>query len=76
MSLFQMPRLVNLRLEKIQKDFLWGNGSLKRKSHLVNWATVCLDKSKGSLGVKHLPLLNMALLCKWNWRFATEREAF
>ena len=68
MSLFQMPRLVNLRLEKIQKDFLWGN--------LVNWATVCLDKSKGGLGVKHLPLLNMALFCKWNWRFATEREAF
>ena len=35
-----------------------------------------LEKSNGGLGVKCLPLLNKALLCKWSWRFAIEREAF
>ncbi|RVX20110.1 putative ribonuclease H protein [Vitis vinifera] len=71
-----MPRVVSLRLEKIQRDFLWGGGALERKPHLVNWDTVCMDKRKGGLGVRRLSILNRALLCKWNWRFAIERENF
>ncbi|RVX17120.1 putative ribonuclease H protein [Vitis vinifera] len=57
-------------------DFLWGGGALERKPHLVNWDTVCLDKRKGGLGVRRLSTLNRAFLCKWNWRFANERENF
>ena len=40
MSLLRIPRVVSLRLEKIQRDFLWGEGALERKPHLVNWDTV------------------------------------
>ena len=68
-----MPRKVRLRLEQIQRDFLWGGGALERKPHLVRWGLVCLDKSKGGLGVKCLPTLNKALLCTWSWTFAIER---
>ncbi|KAJ9707156.1 hypothetical protein PVL29_002241 [Vitis rotundifolia] len=75
MSLLRMPRVVSLRLEKIQRDFLWGGGALERKPHLVNWDTVCSDIRKGGLGVRRLSNLNRALLCKWNWRYANEREA-
>ena len=75
MSLFYMPRSVSLRLEQIQRDFLWGGGALKRKSHLVDWSIVCSEKQKGGLGVRNLTLLNRALLCKWSWCFAVEREA-
>ncbi|RVW70775.1 Elongation factor 1-gamma [Vitis vinifera] len=74
MSLLRIPRAVSLRLERIQRDFLWGGGALKNKPHLVKWDTVCLDKSKGGLGVRRLSILNRALLCKWNWRFANERD--
>ena len=35
---------------------------------------MCLSKEKGGLGVKCLSNLNKALLCKWNWHFANERE--
>ena len=75
MSLFYLPRKVRLRLEKIQRDFLWGGGVLAHKPHLVRWNLVCLEKRKGGLGVRNLSLMNSALLCKWNWRFANEREA-
>ena len=47
MSLFQLPRRVKLRLEWIQRDFLWGGGSLEKKPHLVKWVTVCFDKKEG-----------------------------
>ena len=74
MSLFCIPSLVCKKLEKIQRDSLWGGGNLDQKSHLVKWATVCSDKKFGGLGVRGLYKLNKALLDKWNWRFANERN--
>ena len=64
MSIFQMPRGFRLRLEKIQRDFLWRVGALDYRPHLVRWVTVYLDKRKWGLGVKSLSTLNKALLCK------------
>ena len=37
---------------------------------------VCLEKRKCGLGVRNLTLMNIALLSKWNWRFANERKVF
>ncbi|KAJ9681941.1 hypothetical protein PVL29_018030 [Vitis rotundifolia] len=76
MSLFCMPNSVARRLEKLQRDFLWGGGNLERKAHLVNWETVCMDKEKGGLGIRKLNLLNKALLDKWIWRFARAKKDF
>ena len=75
MSLLRLPSSVRRRLEQIQREFLWGGGNLERKPHLVRWKVVCLSKKKGGLGVKYLSILNKALLSKWNWRFANERDA-
>ena len=63
-----------VRLEKIQRDFLWGGGALKRRPHLVNWNLVCVNK-EGGLGIHSFMALNKALLGKWSWRFAKERES-
>ncbi|RVW41946.1 putative ribonuclease H protein [Vitis vinifera] len=47
MSMLSMPRKVRLRLERIQREFLWGGGALERKIHLVKWELVCLEKDNG-----------------------------
>ncbi|RVX03334.1 putative ribonuclease H protein [Vitis vinifera] len=71
-----MPKLVVKRLEKLQRDFLWGGGSLERKIHLINWAVVCTHKESGGLGIRKIDFLNKALLGKWIWRFAIEEDFF
>ena len=75
MSLFRIPSRVCKRLLKIQRYFLWGNRNLDHKPHLVNWATVCLYKKNGGLGVRGLFKLNKSLLGKWNWCFTIERNS-
>ncbi|KAL6322332.1 hypothetical protein AAG906_007885 [Vitis piasezkii] len=65
---------VAARLEKIQRDFLWEGGGLVNKPHLVKRSIFCMEKQKGGLGFRSLPLFNKALLGKWSWRFVKERD--
>uniref|UniRef100_A0A2N9G2U9 Reverse transcriptase domain-containing protein n=1 Tax=Fagus sylvatica TaxID=28930 RepID=A0A2N9G2U9_FAGSY len=37
LSLFPIPKSVALRIDKIQRDFLWGGMGEGKKFHLVNW---------------------------------------
>ncbi|RVX12604.1 Transposon TX1 uncharacterized 149 kDa protein [Vitis vinifera] len=68
------PKETEVRADS--EGVLMGGGAFERKIHLVKWELVCLEKDKGGLGVKSISILNKALLCKWSWRFAMEREAF
>ena len=72
LSLFLMPQKVCVRLERIQRQFLWGGSATEKKIPLVSWATVCSEKSKGGIGLKSFSKLNKALLSKWSWRFAND----
>ena len=47
LSLFQLSRAVRMRLDQIQRNYLWVGGNLDQKPHLVNWRTVCRDKRNG-----------------------------
>ena len=75
LSLFRMPKSVCDRLERIQREFLWGGSNLEKKPHFVKWSTVCTEKKKGGLGLRSFSKLNKALHSKWCWRFANERSS-
>lgn len=62
-------------LVKIQSRFLWGDGELKKKLHLVSWNKVARSKERGGLGIKNLRRMNECLLMKWWWRFGVEKNA-
>ena len=75
LSLFRMPQKVCAKLERIQRQFLWGGSDRDKKISLVRWATVCTDKRKGGIGIKRFSNMNKALLSKWSWRFANDRDS-
>jgi hypothetical protein len=62
LSLFPMPNSVAMRIDKIQRDFLWGGMGEGKKFHLVNWSQICQPLKLGGLGFKNLRLFNQALL--------------
>jgi hypothetical protein len=74
LSLFLLPASVAHRLEKLQRDFLWGSIGEEKRFHLIRWDKVCLPFQNGGLAIKNLRLFNQALLGKWIWRFGTERD--
>jgi hypothetical protein len=76
LSLFPIPADVAKRIEKIQRDFLWGGLNEESKLHLVDWDTVCSPISDGGLGIRNVRKFNQALLGKWLWRFAHEEGAW
>lgn len=63
------------RMEKLQRNFLWGGMGDKFKFHLVRWDTICQPDQSGGLGVRNLTIFTGALLRKWLWRYGHKRNA-
>ena len=76
LSLFAVLSSVAHRIEKLQRDFLWGGIGDEFKYHLVNWRIICAPIQQGGLGLRQIIPFNQALLGKWLWQFANERNAY
>ena len=70
LSLFTIPTHVANKIEKLQRDFLWGDS----KTHLIEWDKFCAPIANGGLGIRKLTTFNKALLGKWLWRFGKEED--
>ncbi|XP_022020338.1 uncharacterized protein LOC110920433 [Helianthus annuus] len=69
MSLFLAPKVINNKIDRIRRDFVWGITDAKKKFRWVRWESMLRSKKSGGLGVGRLSDFNLALLTKWWWRF-------
>ena len=74
LSLFTIPQAVAAKIERIQRNFLWGASKDVFKYPLVAWDKVYLPIKCGGLGIRRIRLFNKALLEKWLWRFGKETD--
>lgn len=63
------------KLEKLQRQFFWGDTIGKKRLHLIKWENITKKKEAGGLGVRRLLQQNLALLAKWWWRFSKDNES-
>ncbi|XP_026459220.1 uncharacterized protein LOC113359863 [Papaver somniferum] len=75
MSLLQIPVVVEKKMMKIMRDFMWMLAQKGKNNNWVAWDRVKKPKKLGGLGIRHLKSTNKALLSKWSWRYAKEKEA-
>ncbi|CAN1162881.1 Putative ribonuclease H protein At1g65750, partial [Linum perenne] len=61
---------------RVQNRFLWEGCGEGRRPHLVRWDLVKAPRCRGGLGVLDIHRMNVALLGKWGWRYASERNSW
>lgn len=66
MQAFALPASTCKDIDKVCRDFLWGDSEETKRVHLVNWDIVCTPKGVGGLGLRKIADYN-GLFSK-NWR--------
>ncbi|KAK2394949.1 hypothetical protein QL285_056723 [Trifolium repens] len=56
-------------IQRIQRNFIWGDYDNVRKYHAVNWSAITKPKWMGGLGIRNLEAMNQACLLKLGWNF-------
>jgi hypothetical protein len=69
--LFPLPVEITNRLEKLERDFLWGGLGDEFEYQHVNWKTMFASIQDGG---RRLLILNLVLLGKWLWPYLEEKD--
>lgn len=75
MQTVQFPISICDKLDKMNRDFLWGHNETSTKVHLVKWGFVCKPKFMGGLGLKQTHLMNQGCSLNLDGSFYRETKA-
>ncbi|KAL4358598.1 hypothetical protein AHAS_Ahas09G0302700 [Arachis hypogaea] len=70
----KVPKRVCREVERLQRNFIWGDEPNKKRLHLIGWKTMCLPRHKGGLGFRKLSSMNDAFLIKILWQMDENSE--
>ena len=61
-------------IERLIRNFLWSGNASSLKLNYVNWATMCLPKIEGGLGIRKIADINNAYFIKLGWQASNENS--
>ncbi|XP_057418459.1 uncharacterized protein LOC130712657 [Lotus japonicus] len=70
-----LPKEVCGKLEKIQRDFIWGTGDMTHGAHSIAWPKLCCSKQDGGLGLRRMYDFNKSLVMKLGWGLVSNPDA-
>lgn len=75
MSIHRLSKDTCNRIDRIIRDFWWGNTAKVRKLHTIAWDTICQPKEIGGVGIKKTEQFNQVLLAKQYWRITQNPQS-
>lgn len=69
MHVLQLPKGTTGQIDKMYREFWWGEQEDKKTIHTINWSEICKTFCKGGLGIRDTDSNDMALLTKTCWRY-------
>lgn len=63
-----LPVTICDNINKLNRNFVWGDSPEKKKIHLVKWEQVCKPLEEGGLGIRDTRTNNLANLSKVGWK--------
>ncbi|XP_062103721.1 uncharacterized protein LOC133814824 [Humulus lupulus] len=74
MSVFLLPQSVVREIDRLCRNFLWGEKGSCSKFHLSSWEHVCRVKAYGGLGFGEELAWNKILLAKFIWAISSKQD--
>ncbi|XP_016195760.1 uncharacterized protein LOC107636786 [Arachis ipaensis] len=64
MQTMKIPIAVYVKIDKLCRDFLWGNSEDDEKVHFLSWEKICKPKEEGGLWIQKAQETNQLFLMK------------
>lgn len=74
MQVHKLSASICKEVDRVNRNFLWGETMEKKKVHLMKWQKVCTPKMMGGLGIRNCGDNNKAMVSKIKWRVMNEEE--
>ncbi|XP_062119252.1 uncharacterized protein LOC133833003 [Humulus lupulus] len=74
MNIVLLPISVVHEIDRLCRNFLWGERNNRSKFHCSSWPQVCLRKVMGGLGFKEGCIWNKILLAKYLWALSSKQD--
>ncbi|CAL1380726.1 unnamed protein product [Linum trigynum] len=71
----RLPACVCSSLDRLNRQFVWGEEDGKTKFHPIAWEQMTKPRHQGGVGIRPTRLANQAMLAKGAWKLATGDQA-